>query len=135
MSLSTIARACAVPVSLWLMAALAFDPGYRADNIFAVPDFTFSLLLLIAAFLPWRIALPSLTAGYFFGSGVITIAAFDRFHEGQPIQGAIDSVIAAIYLSVASLLILRTVRTRTPAARSCGNRALPPWTSRDHVLR
>ncbi|WP_159930205.1 MULTISPECIES: hypothetical protein [Nocardia] len=116
MTLINVARACAIPVSLWLPATLILDPGYRANNIFAAPDFGFSLVLLIAAFLPRRTALPSLMAGYFFGSGVITIAALDRFYRSESVRGIVDSIIAATYLSVALLLFHRIGRTGTDAA-------------------
>ncbi|MEU2174974.1 MULTISPECIES: hypothetical protein [Nocardia] len=68
-------RVIAVPVSVWLIAALAFNADYRADNIFALPDAAFSLLLLIAAALPTRPAVPTLITGFLFGAGVITVAA------------------------------------------------------------
>ncbi|NEW26865.1 hypothetical protein [Nocardia cyriacigeorgica] len=109
------ARIAAVPVSAWLIAQLTFDTTYRTDNIFAAPDFVFSLVLLIAAFLPARIALPALTAGFFFGSGVITVAALDRFHRAQFGAGILDLVIAAIYLTCAAFLVARTIRRIEPA--------------------
>ncbi|MBF6299539.1 hypothetical protein IU459_18615 [Nocardia amamiensis] len=118
MSLNTVARVCAIPVSLWLITALIVDADYRADNIFAAPDFTFSLVLLIAAFLPWRLAAPALTAGYFFGSGVITVAALDRFDHGESAQGTLDLIIAAVYLTVALLLVLRSKRTPSLAPQA-----------------
>lgn len=104
------ARIIAVPVSLWLLAALAVDADYRADNIFALPDAAFSLVLLISAVLPARLAVPGLTAGFFFGSGVVTVAAVDRFTRDEPAQGILDLVIAAIYLGIAARLL-----TRAPA--------------------
>ncbi|WP_157172211.1 hypothetical protein [Nocardia pneumoniae] len=119
MSVNTVARVCAIPVSVWLIIALIVDADYRADNIFAAPDFTFSLVLLIAAFLPWRFAIPALTAGYFFGSGVITVAALNRFDHGESGQGILDLIIAAVYLTVASLLVLRVERASAPAPRGC----------------
>ncbi|MEV6324991.1 hypothetical protein AB0M45_28000 [Nocardia sp. NPDC051787] len=119
MSLNAVARVCAIPVSLWLITALILNADYRADNIFAAPDFTFSLVLLIAAFLPWRFAIPALTAGYFFGSGVITVAALDRFDHGESPQGTINLIIAAVYLTVALLLVLRVGRTRSLDPQPC----------------
>lgn len=113
MSLLTLARIVAVPVSAWLIIALTVNPDYRADNIFAVPDFTFSLLLLIAAFLPRRLATPALLAGFYFGAGVITIAALERFELGQAPQGWLNLTIAALYVTVAALLTLD--RTTTPS--------------------
>ncbi|NEW34399.1 hypothetical protein GV791_17805 [Nocardia cyriacigeorgica] len=110
------ARIAAVPVSAWLIIQLTFDAGYRADNIFAAPDFAFSLVLLIAAFLPTRIAVPALTAGFFFGSGVITVAALDRFDRAQVGAGVLDLVIAAIYLVCAGLLVSRVPRRMAPAS-------------------
>ncbi|MFC4123990.1 hypothetical protein [Nocardia rhizosphaerae] len=115
MSPLTIARILAVPVSAWLIIALIVNADYRADNIFAVPDFTFSLLLLIAAFLPRRLATPSLLAGFYFGSGVITIAALDRFDHGQAPQGILNLIIAAAYLATALLLTLDHRRALAPA--------------------
>ncbi|WP_330232261.1 hypothetical protein OHA40_07055 [Nocardia sp. NBC_00508] len=115
MSLNTAARVCAIPISLWLITALTADADYRANNIFAAPDFTFSLVLLIAAFLPWRLASPALTAGFFFGSGVITVAAINRFDHGEATQGITNLIIAAVYLTVALLLVLRVERTPSPA--------------------
>ncbi|UAK30849.1 hypothetical protein K8O92_23605 [Nocardia asteroides] len=126
MTLIDVARACAIPVSLWLLATLILDPGYRANNIFAAPDFGFSLVLLIAAFLPRRTALPSLMAGYFFGSGVITIAALDRFYRSESVRGIVDSIIAATYLSVALLLFHRIGRTGTDAPRTVEDRHSRP---------
>ncbi|BCK55227.1 hypothetical protein [Nocardia wallacei] len=107
------ARIIAVPVSLWLLVALAFDADYRADNIFALPDAAFSLVLLISAALPARLAVPGLTAGFFFGSGVVTVAAVDRFARAEPAQAILDLVVAAIYLGVAAGLV-----TRAPARAS-----------------
>ncbi|MGK8486575.1 hypothetical protein [Nocardia asiatica] len=102
-----LARVIAVPVSLWLIAVLAFNPDYRADNIFALPDAAFSLLLLIAAALPARAALPALIAGFLFGAGVITVAALDRFDRDNTPQGILNLVIAAIYVLSAVLLMRR----------------------------
>ncbi|MEU2030822.1 hypothetical protein [Nocardia amamiensis] len=116
--MNTVARVCAIPVSLWLITALIVDADYRADNIFAAPDFTFSLVLMIAAFLPWRSAAPALTAGYFFGSGVITVAALNRFDHGESAQGTVNLIIAAVYLTVALLLVLRIKRTPAPAPQA-----------------
>ncbi|WP_454198280.1 hypothetical protein [Nocardia sp. Marseille-Q1738] len=117
--MNAVARVCAIPVSLWLITALIVDADYRADNIFAAPDFTFSLVLLIAALLPWRFAIPALTAGYFFGSGVITVAAFNRFDRGESSQATINLIIAAVYLTVALLLVLRVGRTRSLDPQPC----------------
>ncbi|MEU4837241.1 hypothetical protein [Nocardia testacea] len=114
MSLVTLARIAAVPVSSWLIAMLTFDADYRADNMFAVPDTAFSLLLLVAAVLPVRIAVPALTVGYLFGSGVITIAALDRFEQGQSGQGGLNLAIAGAYLVLALLLILRSRPVPSP---------------------
>ncbi|MFC4375171.1 hypothetical protein ACFO5K_13810 [Nocardia halotolerans] len=105
MSLIVIARIAAIPVSVWLIAALTFNAEYRTDNIFAVPDFAFSLVLVVAAFLPRRIAEPALTAGFFFGSGVITIAALERLDHGQSGQAVLNLVIAAVYSALALLLV------------------------------
>lgn len=105
MSLITIARIAAIPVSVWLIAALTLDAEYRTDNIFAVPDFAFSLVLVVAAFLPRRIAEPTLTAGFFFGSGVITIAALERLDQGQVGQAVLNLVIVAVYSTLALLLV------------------------------
>lgn len=101
------ARIVAVPVSLWLLAVLAVDADYRADNIFALPDAAFSLVLLISAVLPARLAVPGLTAGFFFGSGVVTVAAVDRFARDEPAQAILDLVVAAVYLGVAAWLVAR----------------------------
>lgn len=114
MPLITIARITAVPVSVWLITALTFNADYRTDNIFAVPDFAFSLLLLVAAVLPRRFAVPALITGFYFGSGVITIAALERFDLGQPAQGTLNLVIVAAYLTVAVLLTLDHGRMRMP---------------------
>ncbi|WP_416565402.1 hypothetical protein [Nocardia testacea] len=114
MSLIAIARIAAVPVSSWLITMLAFDADYRADNIFAVPDAVFSLLLLVGAVLPARTAVPALTVGYLFGSGVITIAALDRLQQGETGLGLLDFAIAGLYLAVAFLLITRSARVLTP---------------------
>ncbi|PXX70846.1 hypothetical protein DFR70_101267 [Nocardia tenerifensis] len=103
----TFARIAAVPVSVWLIAALIFNAAYRTDNIFAGPDFAFSLVLLVAAFLPRRIAEPALTAGFYFGAGVITIAALNRLDQGETGQSALNLAIAAAYLSLALVLTLR----------------------------
>ncbi|WP_280396685.1 hypothetical protein [Nocardia carnea] len=110
------ARVAAVPVSLWLIVLLIADPAYRADNIYAVPDFTFSLLLLTAAFLPTRIAVPAMITGFLFGAGVITIAALDRFDQGQTPQGILNLAIVALYLATAALLIRRISAPRPLAA-------------------
>ncbi|MBF6232977.1 hypothetical protein [Nocardia farcinica] len=114
MSPITIARIAAVPVSSWLIIMLTFDADYRTDNMFAVPDAAFSLLLLIGAALPARTAVPTLTVGYLFGAGVITIAALDRFQHGQSAQGVVDVVIVGVYLAVALGLITRAGRVSTP---------------------
>jgi uncharacterized BrkB/YihY/UPF0761 family membrane protein len=114
MSLITLARIAAVPVSSWLILMLTFDPGYRADNMFAVPDAAFSLLLLVGAVLPTHTAVPALIVGYLFGSGVITIAALDRFQQGQTGQGVLNLAIVAMYLAVALLLIVRPGAGRMP---------------------
>ncbi|MBF6101479.1 hypothetical protein [Nocardia cyriacigeorgica] len=116
MSTIVFARIAAVPVSAWLIAQLTVDAGYRAGNIFAAPDLAFSTVLLIAALLPTRSAVPVLTAGFFFGSGVITVAALDRFHREQIGAGVLDLVIAAIYLTCAVLLSARALRRIEPAA-------------------
>ncbi|MBF6090096.1 hypothetical protein [Nocardia cyriacigeorgica] len=116
MSTIVFARIAAVPVSAWLIVQLTVDAGYRADNIFAAPDVAFSTVLLIAAFLPTRSAVPVLTAGFFFGSGVITVAALDRFHREQAGAGVLDLVIAAVYLTCAVLLSARALRRIEPAA-------------------
>ncbi|MGI5219168.1 hypothetical protein [Nocardia sp. CA-290969] len=64
--------------------------------------------------LPIRIAVPALTVGYLFGSGVITIAALDRFEQGQTGQGMLNLAIAGAYLILALLLILRSAAVPTP---------------------
>ncbi|WP_159843829.1 hypothetical protein [Nocardia sp. CY41] len=102
-----LARVIAVPVSLWLIAALAVNADYRADNIFALPDAAFSLLLLIAAALPTRPAVPALITGFLFGAGVITVAALDRFDRTDTPQGILNLVVAAVYLTCAVLLMRR----------------------------
>ncbi|WP_280397835.1 hypothetical protein [Nocardia carnea] len=114
MSLITVARIAAVPVSSWLIIMLTIDADYRADNMFAVPDAAFSLLLLVGAALPVRIAAPALTVGYLFGSGVITIAALDRFEQSQTSQGVLNLAIAGAYLVLALLLILRSAPAPRP---------------------
>ncbi|RBO90192.1 hypothetical protein [Nocardia puris] len=111
MNLLTMARIAAVPVSLWLLIALIANPEYRTHNIFTVPDFGFSLYLLAVAALPTRIAAPALTAGFCFGAGVITVAAIDRFDRGDTAQGALNLLIVAAYLVVATLLLRRQART------------------------
>jgi hypothetical protein len=114
----TFARITAVPVSVWLIAALTFNADYRADNIFTGPDFAFSLVLLVAAFLPRRIAEPALIAGFYFGAGVITVAALDRLDHGETGQTALNLAIAAAYLCIALVLALR--RGRASEGRYAG---------------
>ncbi|WP_024805504.1 hypothetical protein [Nocardia sp. BMG51109] len=100
-----LARILAVPVSVWLPATL--DAGYRADNIFALPDAAFSPVPPVAAVAPTRLAAPALTAGFFFGSGVITVAPPTGFARDEFAQGVLDLVVAAGYLGAAALLVAR----------------------------
>ncbi|WP_039823512.1 hypothetical protein [Nocardia testacea] len=65
----------------------------------------------MGAVLPARTAVPALTVGYLFGSGVITIAALDRLQQGETGLGLLDFAIAGIYPAVAFLLITRSART------------------------
>ncbi|NNH70004.1 hypothetical protein HLB23_09030 [Nocardia uniformis] len=120
MSLLTVARIAAIPVSVWLIAALTFNADYRMDNIFAVPDFSFSLVLLVAAFLPRRFAEPALMAGFYFGSGVITIAALNRLDQGETGQTVLNLAIAATYLALALSLTVASGRMRTGEAHDVG---------------
>lgn len=102
-----VARLIAVPVSLWLVAALIFNADYRADNIFAVPDLVFSLVLLVGAALPAAAAGPVLITGFLFGSGVITIAALERLQQNETPRAILNFAIVAVYLITAVALIQR----------------------------
>ncbi|WP_030158168.1 hypothetical protein [Glycomyces sp. NRRL B-16210] len=109
------ARILALPVSLVLIWWLASDADYRSDNIFALPDLAFSLLLVVAAFLPRRAAVPLLTVGFYFGSGVITVAAFERLAGGDTGPGVLNFAIAALYLATALVLSFKVGLTSRPA--------------------
>lgn len=109
-----LARIAALPVSLVLIWWLAFDADYRADNIFALPDLAFSILLVVAAFLPRRAAVPLLAVGFYFGSGVITVAAFERLAQGETGPGTLNFAIVAVYLAMALLLSFKVGLTARP---------------------
>lgn len=109
------ARVLALPVSLILVWWLATDADYRSDNIFALPDLAFSLLLIVAAFLPRRAAVPLLTVGFYFGSGVITVAAFERLAQSETGPGTLNFAIAAIYLAMALILSFKVGLTSQQA--------------------
>ncbi|MFG3338960.1 hypothetical protein [Glycomyces sp. NPDC048151] len=107
-----LARILALPVSLNLIWRLSTDAAYREGNIFLVPDLSFSILLVAAALMPRRLAVPLLSVGFYLGAGVVFVAGFDRLDQGQTGAAAVDYAIAAVYLAAAVGLSLPGWRRR-----------------------
>lgn len=116
MTVVLAARLLALPVSLFLIWRLTFDADYRSDNIFAVPDYAFSVLLVVAAFLPKRAAVPLLAIGFYFGSGVVTAAAFGRLAAAETGNAVVNFAVVVVYMAVALMLSFKVGLTSRPGA-------------------
>ncbi|TKG71730.1 MULTISPECIES: hypothetical protein [Prauserella] len=118
MGLLTSARIVAVAVSVPTFGVLFLNDGFRADNLFLVPDLVLCALLLVGAVLPTRTAQPVLTFGFGFAAGVITTAVFSYVARGALDEGLPTVVVACACVVMATLLARRS---RLPAWRGAAS--------------
>lgn len=105
-----VGRFVAVAVAVPTLAVLFLDEGFRADNLFLVPDLALCAMLVVGAVLPRRYAIAVLPLGFGFGAGVITTAVFSYVSRGAPLEGIRTMVVAAVCLVMAALLAARGAR-------------------------
>jgi hypothetical protein len=115
MSLLAFSRAAAVALSVGTFAFLFLNGSWQAGNVFLVPDLVLCALLVIAAVLPARVAVPALTFSFALAAGVLMTAVTADAIAGRLNFAGAFGVLTAVALPLA--LNLSTNDTNGPAAR------------------
>ena len=109
MTALTVARAGALISSAVTMSIIAINSGFRADNAFLVPDVAVSLLLVVGALAPTRLARPLLLAAFGMSIGVFLSAASTHIIDDDPY---VATVIATILSVIGACIVGRDILKR-----------------------
>lgn len=98
----TAARVAAVAVSLGTFGFLFVSDAWRADNLFLVPDLILCVLLVAAAAMRGRMAVPALILALGLAAGVLITSAASYAVDGRlgagSLAGAVGALVTAVVL-------------------------------------
>lgn len=83
MALLTAARIIAAGLSVTTFVFLFLHDSWRSDNLFLVPDLALCAVLLVAAALPARFAVPALIGAFGLAGGVFATSVSSYAVDGE----------------------------------------------------
>ena len=99
----TVGRVAAVALSLGTFGFLFVSDAWRADNLFLVPDLVLCVLLVAAAAVRGRPAVPALILALGLASGVLMTSVSSYAVEGRlgaaSLAGALGALAVAVVLA------------------------------------
>lgn len=100
------ARIIAIALSVITFAFIFIHDNFRLDNIFFIPDMLLCVVLIVAALLPARLAVPLLIATYGAAAGIFSVSVASYAVRGE---FGLASFIGIIISSVMAGLLTRLV--------------------------
>jgi hypothetical protein len=95
----TVGRVAAVALSLGTFGFLFVSDAWRADNVFLVPDLVLCALLVVAASLRGRLAVPALILALGLAAGVLMTSVSSYAVDGRvgfaSLAGALSALVVA----------------------------------------
>ncbi|HEY0691102.1 MAG TPA: hypothetical protein VGD71_18940 [Kribbella sp.] len=104
-------RVAAVALSAGTFLFLFLNSSWRRDNLFLVPDLILCVLLLVAASLPARHAVPVMIFSFGLTAGVLMTSVSSFAVDGRLGPASLASAIAAVVM--AGVLIRTHLRSRS----------------------
>ncbi len=101
-----IARGVALAITGVMVYYFPTSDAIRSDNPFLVPDLLLTLLLVMAALAPRRVAIPGLLFAFAFATAVYTVSMSTYTVRGEFTDGA-DHVALITPMLVMSVLLAR----------------------------
>lgn len=99
----TVGRVAAVALSLGTFGFLFVSDAWHADNLFLVPDLILCVLLVAAAAVRGRMAVPALILALGLASGVLITSVASYAVDGRlgvaSLAGAVGALVVAVALA------------------------------------
>ncbi|MDG4797416.1 hypothetical protein [Micromonospora sp. WMMD1082] len=99
MTVVTLGRVGAVALSAGTFLFLFLNDSWRRDNLFLVPDLILCVLLVVAASLPARHAVPALLFGFGLTAGVLVTSVSSYAVSGRLGLASLVGAVAAVALA------------------------------------